>query len=280
MMAGFSPEWLALREPADHAARNPQVLAAVGSSFAARASLSVLDLGCGAGANLRGSYAALPDRQHWTLVDHDETLLALARTRLLSWADEAREQGEELVLAKDGKAITVDTRRVDLNKDLEWVLGWQPDLVTAAAFFDLASRAWIERFVAALASQKLPLYAVLTYDGRETWKPAHRTDARVLAAFTHHQRGDKGFGPAAGPEACDLMAEAFRKSGLAVSTGDSAWRLDGTRGALRDALAEGIAAAVRETGQLDEATLAGWLEARRRASSVLIGHQDLWARPV
>lgn len=70
-MAGFSPEWLALREPADHAARNPQVLAAVGGYFADKASLSVLDLGCGAGSNLRGTYAALPDRQHWTLVDHD-----------------------------------------------------------------------------------------------------------------------------------------------------------------------------------------------------------------
>lgn len=279
-MAGFSPEWLALREPADHAARNPQVLAAVGSYFAAKPALSVLDLGAGAGANLRGSYAALPDRQHWTLVDHDQALLAWARERLLAWADEGREQGEELVLAKDGKTITVDTRQVDLNKDLEWVLGWQPDLVTAAAFFDLTSKAWIERFVAALASQKLPLYAVLTYDGREKWKPAHRADARMLAAFKHHQHTDKGFGPAAGPEACEILAEAFRKSGLAVSTADSAWLLDGGRGALRDALAQGIAAAVIETGQLDAPAVAGWLETHRNAASVLIGHQDLWARPV
>jgi hypothetical protein len=33
VMGGFSPEWLALREPADHAARNPQLLAAVGAHF-------------------------------------------------------------------------------------------------------------------------------------------------------------------------------------------------------------------------------------------------------
>lgn len=279
-MAGFSPEWLALREPADHAARNPQLLAAVGAFFAAKPSLSVLDLGCGAGANLRGSYAALPERQHWTLVDHDGDLLAVARERLLSWADEAREQGEELVLAKDGKTITVDTRQVNLDKDLDWVLGWQPDLVTAAALFDLTSKRWIERFVAALASQKLPLYAVLNYDGRENWKPPHADDARMLAAFKHHQHTDKGFGPAAGPEASDIMAEAFRKSGFAISTADSAWLLDDGRGALRHALAEGIAEAVRETGQIEPAVLATWLEARRSAASVLIGHQDLWARPV
>ncbi|WP_353186744.1 SAM-dependent methyltransferase [Bosea sp. (in: a-proteobacteria)] len=279
-MAGFSPEWLALREPADHAARNPQVLAAVGAYFADKPSLSVLDLGSGSGSNLRGSYAALPERQHWTLVDHDGALLAGARESLRAWADEAREQGEELVLAKGDKTITVDTRRVDLDKDLEWVLGWQPDLVTAAAFFDLASKTWIERFVAALAGPKLPLYAALTYDGRERWKPAHRADAHVLAAFKHHQHMDKGLGPAAGPEACEIMAEAFRKSGLAVSTGDSAWMLDGGSGPLRQALAEGIAEAVRETGQLEAAAIANWLAARRDAASVLIGHQDLWARPV
>lgn len=279
-MAGFSPEWLALREPADHAARNPQVLAAVGAHFSDKPSMSVLDLGCGAGSNLRGSYAALPDRQHWTLVDHDTDLLDHARNRLTEWADDAREQGEELVLAKGGKLITVDTRRVDLNKDLEWVLGWQPDLVTAAALFDLTSRRWIERFVAALASQRLPLYAVLSYDGREDWLPEHPADATVQAAFADHQRTDKGFGPAAGAGACEVMAEAFRKSGFAVSTGDSSWLVDARHAALRTALAEGIAEAVAETGRLAPATIESWLAARRSAESARIGHQDFWARPV
>lgn len=279
-MAGFSPEWLALREPVDHMARNPQVLAAVGSYFTDKASLSVLDLGCGAGSNLRATYAALPDRQHWTLVDHDAELLAFARKRLIDWADEAREQGEELVLAKDGKAITVDTRKVDLNTDLEWVLGWQPDLVTAAALFDLASKRWIERFVAALASQHLPLYAVLTHDGRETWLPEHPADAGIHAAFVDHQHRDKGFGPAAGPNASEIMAEAFRKSGFAVSSGDSNWLLDTKRRPLQEALAEGIATAVGETGRLDPHAIADWLAARREAVSAMIGHQDLWARPI
>lgn len=279
-MAGFSPDWLALREPADHAARNPQVLAAVGAHFAAKASLTIVDIGCGTGSNLRGSYAALPARQHWTLVDHDPALLALARETLTRWADEAREQGEELVLAKGGKTITVDTRQVDLTRDLEWVLGWQPDLVTAAALFDLTSKRWIERFVAALASQRLPLYTVLTYDGRETWTPPHPSDARMLTAFKHHQQSDKGFGPATGPRATDIMAEAFRKSGFAVSIGDSAWRLDDRYRALAAELAQGVAQAVLETGHVDPGAVADWLAARRPAASALIGHHDFWARPV
>ncbi|HEY5794238.1 MAG TPA: SAM-dependent methyltransferase [Bosea sp. (in: a-proteobacteria)] len=279
-MGGFSPEWLALREPADHAARNPQVLASVGAHFAAKASLTVVDLGCGAGSNLRGSYTALPMRQHWTLVDLDAGLLAATRETLANWADEAREQGEELVLSKGEHMITVDTRQADLNKDLEWVLGWQPDLVTAAALFDLASKRWIERFVAALTSLRLPLYTVLTYDGRETWQPPHPADASMLAAFKHHQRGDKGFGPAAGPDATEIMAEAFRKSGFAVSTGDSAWRIGEKHGELAQTLAKGIADAVLETGQVDPAVVADWLAAKAGGATALVGHLDLWARPV
>lgn len=280
MMGGFSPDWLALREPADHAARNPQVLAAVGSYFAAKASLTIIDLGCGAGSNLRGSFAALPGRQHWTLVDFDQRLLDTARETLRVWADEAREQGEELVIAKDGKAITIDFRQADLNKDLEWVLGWQPDLVTAAALFDLTSKRWIERFVAALASQRLPLYTVLTYDGREKWHPPHEADPRMLAAFAHHQKTDKGFGPAAGADATELMAEAFRKSGFAVSTADSAWQIGAERHDLAQALLQGIANAVSETGHVDGTTVQDWLAARASAATGLVGHNDLWARPV
>jgi SAM-dependent methyltransferase len=279
-MGGFSPEWLALREPADHASRNPQVLAAVGAHFAGRPAVSVLDLGCGSGSNLRGTYAALPDRQHWTLVDFDAALLDAAREALRGWADEAREQGEELVIAKGEKSISVDFRRVDLDKDLEWVLGWQPDLVTAAALFDLTSKRWIERFVAALASQRLPLYTVLTYDGREKWEPPHEADARMLAAFAHHQSTDKGFGPAAGPEATELMAEAFRKSGFAVSTADSAWQIGADRQDLAQALLQGIADAVTETGHVAAATVKDWLDLRKASSTGLVGHTDLWARPV
>jgi len=279
-MSGFSPDWLALREPADHAARNPQVLAAVGSTFSERQSLSIIDLGSGAGSNLRGSYSVLPARQHWTLVDADSRLLSVARRKLAEWADEAQEQGEELVLRKDDKALTVDFRQADLTKELEWVLGWQPDLVTAAALFDLASARWLERFVASLVSMRLPLYTVLTYDGRESWEPAYPDDQRMLAAFHHHQHGDKGFGPAAGPEATEALAQAFRKAGCAVTVGESPWQLGAAQSDLIRELAAGVASAVGETGHVAPDAVANWLEARRSAASVRIGHQDLWARPV
>lgn len=279
-MSGFSSDWLALREPADHAARNPQVLAAVGSAFSERQSLTIVDLGCGAGSNLRGTYSVLPARQYWTLVDFDARLLSVARERLADWADEAEALGEELVLRKGDKSLTVDFRRADLNTDLEWVLGWQPDLVTAAALFDLTSVRWLERFVASLVSQRLPLYTALTYDGRESWEPAHPADARMLAAFQHHQHSDKGFGPAAGPDATETLAQAFRRSGCAVTVGESPWLLDAGSAALTRELTAGIAAAVAETGHVEAEAIESWLAARREAVRGSIGHQDLWARPV
>ena len=76
-MSGFSAEWLALREPADQRARNSDLLGALTRRFAGRDTLSVVDLGCGAGSNLRALAPALPRRQRWRLVDHDAALLGV-----------------------------------------------------------------------------------------------------------------------------------------------------------------------------------------------------------
>jgi SAM-dependent methyltransferase len=275
----FSAEWLALREPVDHRSVNRDLAAAVAARFDGPDHVSIMDLGCGAGSNLRGSHALFPDSQHWTLVDHDPALLAAARQRLAAWADEASEAGEELLLVKGEKHLMIDFRQMDLTRDLERALDWRPDVVTAAALFDLVSAAWLERFVAALAARGLPLYTVLTYDGREDWQPPHAADAAVLAAFNLHQKTDKGFGPSAGPDATALMARLFKKAGYHVTQADSPWVLGGADRALTDALTSGIAAAARETGRVPPEDLTGWLAAKRDAAHGTVGHQDLFARP-
>lgn len=275
----FSPQWLALREPVDHRSVSGSLAAEVTAAFAGADHISIMDLGCGAGSNLRGSWRLFPDSQHWTLVDYDPVLLDTARERLAAWADEAEEAGEELLLAKGDKRLTVDFRRVDLARDIEKALDWRPDLVTAAALFDLVSADWLGRFAAALAERRLPLYTVLTYDGRDEWSPPHPADAAMRAAFHAHQRTDKGFGAAAGPDATRLLEERLAAAGYVVAAGDSPWLLGPADASLALSLAEGFAGAVRETGQVAEAELAGWLAARRAAPGGLVGHVDLFARP-
>ncbi len=275
----FSPEWLALREPADHAARSKTLLDAVARHFAGRTAISLVDFGCGAGSNLRGTYAALPDRQTWRLVDYDPNLLAAARRLLSEWADEARMDGEALELSKLGKFLRVSFVEADLTRDLDRVLDAGADLVTAAALFDLVSDPWIATFVAALKARDLPLYTVLTYDGTERWEPPHPADAAMLAAFHAHQGTDKGFGPAAGPRATEAMARAFAAAGYKVERADSPWRLGPDFAALARELARGFAGAVRETGSVPPAEIDAWLDARLGGVSCLVGHEDLFAVP-
>lgn len=272
----FSPEWLALREPADHAARAPDVAKNVFAHFADRHQVTLVDFGCGTGSNLRAMAAHLPQHQTWRLVDWDEDLLAAARGCLLQWADRTEEQSDALILHKGTRVIHLELCQADLAQNFDSVLDGA-DLLTATAFFDLVSATWMENLVARLKARQLPLYAILTYDGREDWHPPHPVDAAVLQAFHAHQKSDKGFGVAAGPEAAAHLARILQHHGFQVAQGESPWQL--TSGELIRQLAQGAATAVRETGRVSEADVASWQAARESAAACRIGHIDLFARP-
>ncbi|MEO5994464.1 MAG: class I SAM-dependent methyltransferase [Arthrobacter sp.] len=278
-MSGFSPEWLDLREPADHRARDSELGQQLSAYFAAHTHVSVVDLGCGSGSNLRGTAKFLPDHQSWRLVDYDAQLLTLARHRLVDWADESRSEGALLRLRKENKHIDVSFAEADLTRDLAQVLTPAPDLVTAAALFDLVSEPWLELFTAALSAAGLPLYTVLSYDGRQEWQPAHPQDGRVLRAFNSHQQWDKGFGPSSGPRATAALAGLLKVHGYAVHTADSPWLLGPEDSDLRRELATGIGAAALETQELTPGEVADWLAARRGPGQATIGHSDVFATP-
>ncbi|WP_159730698.1 SAM-dependent methyltransferase [Methylosinus sp. Ce-a6] len=278
-MSGFSAEWLDLREAADRAARNAALRDAVARAFARREHLAIVDLACGSGSNLRGLAEFLPARQRWRLVDHDPALLAAASARLVAWADAAEESAETLVLAKGGRRIVVEFLGADLSAGAAAALDGEIDLMTSAAFFDLVSAHWLERFAAEIAARRLPLYALLSYSGEEAWAPPHAADVEMLAAFHRHQARDKGFGAAAGPRAASLLQEALERRGFAVETAPSPWRLGASQAALIEALADGSAAAVAETGEVSARTIERWRRARRAAAGCEIGHLDLFARP-
>jgi SAM-dependent methyltransferase len=264
-VSGFDPAWLELREAADHRARNGALLDAVAARFADREAITIVDLGCGTGSNLRALAPRLAGRQRWTLVDHDPALLSAAKSRVSA--------------AIAGRDIEVAFVQADLVADLDRALGSAPDLATAAALFDLASAAFIDRFAEAVAARRAAFYTVLTYDGTERWEPPYESDAAVHAAFLRHQGRDKGFGPAAGPAATQALVSAFLARGYRVAAGDSPWVLGSDDAPLIAANAAGIAGAARETGELGHREIDAWLAARRTATSCIIGHQDVLAVP-
>lgn len=278
-MSGFSADWLALRELADHRARDASMKNAVAAAFAGRDHISIVDLACGAGSNARALAPWLSGRQTWRLVDHDPALLGAARERLVAWTERV-ESDAPLLLHKEGREIEIVFDERDLAAFDAGILEEGADLVTAAALFDLVSTDWIERFCDALAARRLPLLAVLTYSGEENWTPPHPADAAMLAAFHAHQASDKGFGPAAGPSAIPLLKSALKARGYIVVTAPSPWRLDRSDAALIEALADGAAQAVAETGLVEASAVEDWRRSRRAAAACEIGHIDLFAVPV
>jgi len=276
-MSGFSPDWLALREPADHRARSGEVAEMLSARLGARDSVRVVDLGCGTGSNLRATSALLPASQTWTLVDHDPALLASARLALSRWADSVEIADHGLRLRKAARSIAVTFRQADLARDLDDALGAGADLITASALFDLCSAAFISSFARAAAARRAVFYTVLTYNGVQRWTPRHPSDQLIAQAFNAHQMRDKGFGPSAGPTAPEEIAGAFRACGYTVAEGQSPWRLGAGDSTLIAELVAGKAAAVRETGMLDAKTIAQWAAFPRSGAEV--GHVDTLAVP-
>jgi SAM-dependent methyltransferase len=276
-MSGFSAQWLDLREPIDHRSRSVELGRRLARHFQGWRPISVVDLGCGTGSNLRATAPLLGPDQAWTLVDNDQALLDAAGQRLTAWADGCDQQDDRLILFKGAKRISVEFRRADIAGDLDGALGAAANLVTASAFFDLVAAHFITRFAAAVAKRRAAFYTVLTYDGDQRWTPEHEADTIMTEAFHAHQARDKGFGAAAGPQAPDALGEAFTSAGYSVTELDSAWRLDADDALLIADLARGFAEAVRETGQVDAQLVADWSAVPRLGA--VVGHTDTLALP-
>jgi len=263
----FSAGWLTLREPYDRRARNLAVLDAVAGWAAQRGSVAAVDLACGLGSTLRAITERLPKRQSWRLVDNDLSLLARAG---------------DLARPPDRAVATVP---VDLARDLEAALDGPIELVTTSALLDLVSHEWLERLVTEAAARRLPVYAALSYDGLATLDPVDVLDSAVIDAVNQHQRGDKGFGPALGPEAAATAPNRFEAIGYSVTQGSSDWVFGPKDAAIQTEVLTGWAVAAREIGTSSIGDIIGWLARRRDhiaagRSSMRVGHVDFFAQPM
>ena len=270
-MSGFTAEWLRLREPADAAARDPELTAALSAWRERRGGdLAIVDLASGSGANVRFLAPWLGDGQRWTLVERDPLLLARGRETMDAW------------VARTRIDLRLEWRRLDLVAEWDRLDFRGVALVTASALLDLTSAAWLERLVERCWRVRAALFLVLSYDGTVAWRPALADDADVRGQVNRHQRTDKGFGPALGPDAAPLAAALLRERGYAVTTRPSPWRLGPEQRALQTDLLTGWIEAARQIAPERTADLTAWSTRRRRwidqgQSRLRVGHWDLFA---
>ena len=253
-MPSFSAEWLALREPADAAARST-TLADVFAPGARR----VVDLACGTGANIRFLAPRLPRASDWLAVDNDARLLAA-------------------LVPPAGARVSI--LQLDLARAVDELPLTGRHLVTASALLDLVSATWLARLAARCAEAGADVLFALTYDGRIDWSPRDEGDERVRALINRHQLGDKGFGAALGPAAGPAAITTLSALGYEVRTAPSDWNVDPESAALQTALISGWALAAAEVAPADGDALGEWAKRRRThvaagTSRLRVGHLDV-----
>ncbi|MEQ1712587.1 MAG: class I SAM-dependent methyltransferase [Hyphomicrobium sp.] len=286
-MTGFSADWLSLREPADTAARPPALIDWLVPSLPRDRSVHVLDLATGTGSNLRYLAPRLGGLQQWVLADHDPALLAAMPARLSTWATsngvETGTAGASLTVQGEAFRCRVDRLQVDLARDLGSIDFSRFDLVTTAALLDLVSDVWLESLVRRCVDATCSVLFALSYDGRIECTPADPLDARVRDLVNGHQRTEKGFGTALGPDAATRTVRLLERLGYEVLAEKSDWRIDAAQPELQAELLKGWASAAAEMAGAERASIDAWLQRRLAGvrdgtSRLVVGHVDVAGR--
>ena len=265
-----SPGWLALREPADAAARSRRLAVEAAQALPASGVRVVHDLGCGSGSMLRWLAPLLSGPQHWVLHDRDQDLLGLALTQVPE-------------RSADGAPVTAEVRRGDLTRLAPEELAGA-SLVTASALLDMLTGEELDRVVHSCVAARCPVLLTLTVLGQVRLTPADPLDAELEGAFNDHQRRTVGgrtlLGPDAGPAAIGLLSHL----GARVVVERSPWRLGPSSASLlSEWLAGWVAPAVEQRPGLRDRADA-WL-ARRRDElrggtlTATVEHVDVLALP-
>jgi trans-aconitate methyltransferase len=265
-----SGKWLELREPADAAARNPELVERLRRHLPPAGCQVIHDLGCGTGSMGRWLAPRLPGSQHWVLHDRDEDLLRIAETELPG-------------PAADGAFVAIETRRSDVTRLRSDDLA-DATLITASALLDLLTDDELAALLEVCASVRCPVFLSLAVVGRVGLDPADPLDARVAAAFDAHQRRRTLRGRLLGPDAVAAAVEGFRRLGAEVLVRSTPWRLGADEADLAAEWFTGwIGAACEQSADLASDTGS---YARRRLEeahagqlAVTVGHADLLVLP-
>jgi hypothetical protein len=262
-----TPQWLSLRESADHQARSRELVGRL-KPRVPPGDVGVHDLGSGTGSMMRWLAPQLPVGQRWVLHDVDDSLLAfaVASTALHPF---------------DDAATTIRTRHGDATRlgpaDLDGAT-----LVTASALLDLLTAAEVRRVSTACVRSGCSALFTLSVTGRVELTPMHPLDAAIQAAFNAHQRRTVGGRRLLGPDAVAVASTAFTRLGADVLVADTPWRLGaGDVRLVEEWLTGWVAAACEQQRELRGAAR-GYLRQRHAEAAagrllVTVGHADLLA---
>ncbi|ARS53616.1 class I SAM-dependent methyltransferase [Kushneria konosiri] len=282
----FSSSWLALREPADHHARDAQPLGETCRhwlmSQPRQGALRFLDLGCGSGNNLRYLAPRLPPHQHWVMMDQDPALLAHVRDN----GPRCHDHIDEL------QCLQRDLS--DLARALPDDLLAKTTMVTASALLDLVSEPWLETLIHRCASHRCAIWlamsingdnALIDHDPHDSDRQLAAMDQKVQQWISLHQQRDKGFNGALGTTAPGVARSLLEKSGYHVTITQAPWQLDcrdQDQAHLAQSLVQGWLEAALEQAPDQREPLMDW-HARRQQHiaqgrvEITVGHTDLFA---
>lgn len=234
---------------------------------AAAASVHVIDVGAGTGSNQAWLAPRLAVAQHWTLLDHDASLLEVA--------------AEDPSAAGTGQT----TRVVGTIEDLPGLTrGEQVQLVTCSALLDLLSPREAEVLADAIAGPdagaNVTALLSLTVTGQVNITPNHPDDAVITEAFDAHQRRDGLLGP----DAAHAVAQLLRDRGAEVTLSETDWALDSTEAALIQRYLRDRADVAVEHDPSLAGVAQDWVAAREAQLAqdelrVSVGHLDLLSLP-
>jgi SAM-dependent methyltransferase len=265
-----SPAWLALREPADAAARAIDLVAEVRQLLPTHRPAVVHDLGCGTGSMARWLAPRLPGPQHWVMYDRDADLLARAAVDVPP-------------LTADGSPVTVETRQRDITRLRQRDLTGA-SLITASALLDMLTTAEVERIVRSCVEAGCLALLTLSVIGCVALTPSDPMDDMIASAFNDHQRRAGDDGRLLGPDAVGAAADMFARLGVEVIIAPSPWRLGAGDTALMTEWFKGwVSAACEQRPELIAATQT-YIEQRLADAAagrlrVTVHHHDLLAVP-
>jgi hypothetical protein len=259
-----APEWLALRERADAAARSTELVHLL--LRRPPGEWVIHDLASGTGAMGRWLAPQLPGEQRWVLHDLDADLLRRAAARPPAASD-----------------VHLETRQSDVTRLRSEDLAGAT-LITASALLDLLTAEELVAVTDICCAAGCAVLLMLSVTGEVALEPSDPLDARVASAFNAHQRRQTPRGRLLGPDAQAAAADALRRAGAEVVMRASPWRLDSSTAALTVAWITGWlrAAFEHEPGLAVEAQAYARKrldQARRGRLSVTVGHADLLVLP-